>query len=215
MPFVALFHTHKLVVVLFLLIYLIKTILLVANKTDALEKFKKITKIPEMIVSVLFLATGIAMIFQIPVIGTMFIIKLVAVVLSIPIAIIGFKKNNKGLAVLSLLLIIAAYGLAEMNKARAGKRVAIEVEIPEPTSANYDLVDHGRILFGAQCTSCHGIDGKLQLAGAKDLTISTTDDAYIMNIINKGKNTMPKMKGKYSDQEMSALTAYIKSLRTQ
>ena len=52
MPFVALYHTHKLVVVLFLLIYLIKTILLVANKTDALEKFKKITKIPEMIVSV-------------------------------------------------------------------------------------------------------------------------------------------------------------------
>ena len=52
-------HTHYLMVVLFTLIYLIKTILLLSDRDELLEKFKKKTKIAEMIVSFGFLATGI------------------------------------------------------------------------------------------------------------------------------------------------------------
>ncbi|MES2395188.1 MAG: SirB2 family protein, partial [Bacteroidota bacterium] len=91
-------HTHLLSVILFLLIYLIKTVLLLSNKNEGLAKFTKVVKVPEMIVSTLFLVTGIYLLTQIPEIKTLLIIKIVAVLISIPLAIIGFKKKNKVLA---------------------------------------------------------------------------------------------------------------------
>ena len=59
-------HSHYLVVVLFLLIYVIKTILLLSNKNDLLAKFSKKVKIAEIIISVLFLVTGIYLSTQLP-----------------------------------------------------------------------------------------------------------------------------------------------------
>ena len=66
-------HTHTLMVVLFTLIYLIKTILLLSDKHELLEKFKSKTKVVEMIVSFGFLATGIFLMTQLPVINTFLI----------------------------------------------------------------------------------------------------------------------------------------------
>src|SRR6478609_248392 len=100
-------HTHYLVVTLFLLIYVIKTILLLSNKNDLLASFVKKTRIAEMIISFLFLGTGIYLATQLPFGGKydyLFWIKICMVFASIPIAIIGFKKSNKILAALSLLL---------------------------------------------------------------------------------------------------------------
>lgn len=97
-------HSHYLFVVLFTLIYLVKTILLLSDKDELLEKFKKKTRIAEMIVSFGFLATGIYLMTQLPVITVYMIIKLGLVFLSIPLAVIGFKKKNKVLASLSFSL---------------------------------------------------------------------------------------------------------------
>ena len=108
--------THFIVVTIFFLIYLIKTILLLANKTEALQSFTKKIKVIEMIVSFLFLATGIYLMTQIPEIKPMLIIKITIVLMAIPLAIIGFKKGNKGLATLSFILILAAFGIGEMMK---------------------------------------------------------------------------------------------------
>ena len=112
MPFVAFYHTHKLVVVLFLLIYLIKTILLLSNKKDALDKFSKIIKIPEMVIAALFFITGITMLMQIADFNLLFTIKLTLVIASIPLAVAAFRKYNKLFAILSLLFLISAYGIA-------------------------------------------------------------------------------------------------------
>ena len=67
-------HSHTLFVVLFTLIYLIKTILLLSDKDDLLEKFKKKTKVIEMIVSFGFLATGIYLMARLPEINMFLII---------------------------------------------------------------------------------------------------------------------------------------------
>ena len=162
--FTGMLHTHKLVVILFLLLYVVKTLLLLLNKNEVLAKFSKATRIPEMIVSTLFLLTGAYLMFQLPEINTLMIVKIICVFASIPLAVIGFKKSNKILASLAMLLIIASYGLAEMSKKPSRKEVVVAAG-----------ADEGKALYDAYCTSCHGADGKLMLAGAKDLSTSAMD----------------------------------------
>lgn len=182
-------HTHYLVVTLFLLIYVIKTILLLSNKNDLLAKFAKFIKVPEMIVSFLFLITGVYLATQLPFGGKydyLFFIKIAMVLASIPLAVIGFKKSNKILAALSLLLITGSFGLAEVYS----KRKAIPKDVVSNGVIDNSASD-GKALYEANCKLCHGSDGKLGLTGAKDLTATGMDVSAIKEIILKGKGAMP------------------------
>ncbi len=196
-------HTHLLTVILFLTIYLIKTFLLLMNKEEALAKFSKGFKVPEMIISVLFLGTGIYMMIQLPEIKSLLIIKIVAVFASIPLAVIAFKKKNKMLAVASLILIIAAYGLAEMSKKQKSKSME---GISESNVS-------GQELYNASCLSCHGADGKLNLMGAKDLSISTMDLNARIEIITNGKNAMTPFLGMLNEEQIKAVAEYTETLK--
>ena len=190
-------HTHYLMVVLFTLIYLIKTILLLSDKVELLEKFKKKTKIAEMIVSFGFLATGIFLMTQLPAINMFHIIKISLVFLSIPLAVIGFKNKNKVLASLSFFLIVASFSLAYKAKdARAGEK---------------SLAISGKEIFEEKCSLCHGNDGKLGMAGAKDLSISMLDHAGIVEIITNGKNAMTAYKATLSAEQIEAVSSYIET----
>jgi cytochrome c5/uncharacterized membrane protein SirB2 len=191
-------HTHTLVVTLFLLIYVIKTILLLGNRADLLQKFTKLVKVPEMIISALFLITGIYLATQQPFGGKfdyLFWIKLAMVFTSIPLAVIGFKKSNKILAALSLLLITGSYGLAEVyHKKKA---------ITDTVVAGND----GKALYEANCNVCHGADGKLGMAGAKDLSASALDLAAMKEIILHGKGAMPA--STLNDEQAQAVAEYV------
>lgn len=206
-------HTHKLVVVLFLLIYLVKTVLLLANQKDLLARVKKYVRIPEMVISFLFLLSGLYLLTQKPdAISAFTWIKLVAVLAAIPLAVVGFKKENKVLAALSLLLIIAAYGLAEVAKRNIPKQ-EIAVAVANPADTGYDKEVHGKAIFTSYCAACHGQDGKLGLAGAKNLTTSTLTDEEVMNIISNGKNAMSPYKKVLNAEEIAAVAAYVKVFR--
>lgn len=196
-------YTHIVSVILFLLIYVIKTFLLLSNKNEGLAKFTKVVKVPEMIISTLFLATGIYMLTQIPEIKSLLIIKIVAVFISIPVAIIGFKKKNKGLAVVSLLLIIAAYGMAEMSK----KQKAKSLEGISKTNLS------GQELYNVACSSCHGPDGKLGIMGARNLSASEMDLSERIEIIKKGKAAMTPFEGILTDAQIIAVAEYSISLK--
>lgn len=196
-------HTHLLSVILFLLIYLIKTILLLANKEDGLAKFTKIVKIPEMIISTLFLATGVYLLTQIPEIKSLMIIKIIVVLASIPLAVIGFKKKNKMLASISLLMIITAYGLAEMSKKQKSKTME---NISESTT-------NGQELYTASCVKCHGDDGKLGLLGAPDLSASEMDLATRVEIIRSGKGAMTPFIGILTEEQIKAVAEYSEDLK--
>ena len=196
-------HTHLLSVILFLLIYLIKTALLLSNKNEGLAKFTKVVKVPEMIISTLFLATGIYLLTQIPEIKSLLIIKIIAVLISIPLAIIGFKKKNKILAVLSLLLLIGAYGMAEMSKKQKSK----SMEAISTSTIN------GQELFNASCTPCHGDDGKLGLMGSSDLTVSTMDLTARIELIKKGKGAMTPFAEILTEEQIKAVAEYSESLK--
>jgi mono/diheme cytochrome c family protein len=202
------FHTHYLSVTLFFLIYLIKTILLITNKEEALTNFTKKVKVPEMIISFLFLFTGVYLLTQIPVISTLLIIKLVAVVASIPLAVVGFKKKNKALAVLSFVLICAAFALAEISKKHPQK-----VASSENTDDTAPKIVDGKTVFEAYCISCHGADGQAGVAGAADLSASGLDLHSKTEIIRNGKGTMQPFGGTLTDEEIQAVAAYIETFK--
>jgi len=182
---------HSISVTIFFLIYFIKTLLLLSNANDKLEKFKSYTKLLEMIVSVLFLITGIYLITQVPEIKTMLIIKLVLVILSIPLAVIAYKKYNKILALFSLMFIVAAYGLAEMSRTKK-----IDTNVSD-----------GKSIYEASCAVCHGNDGKLGMAGATDLSQTNLSQDEIVSIILNGKGAMPKVK--MNDDQAKAVAEYV------
>lgn len=196
-------HTHTLVVTLFLLIYVVKTILLLSDKKELLATFTKKFRIAEMVISVLFLITGIYLATQLPYGGKfdyLFFIKVGMVLASIPLAIVGFKRSNKILAALSLLLITGSYGIAEVYSKKKGIR--------NETSAEIAAAD-GKALYEATCSSCHGNDGKLGLSGALDLTASQLDEAGIKEIILKGRNAMPP--AAVNDEQAQAISQYVTS----
>ena len=195
-------HTHYLVVILFFLIYLIKTILLLSNKNDLLAAFTKKTKVAEMIISTLFLITGIYLATQLPFGGKydyLLYIKVAMVLASIPIAVIGFKKQNKVLAAFSLLLITGAFGLAEVYHKKKG--------IAKDASTTEIAATDGKSLYEMNCKLCHGSDGKLGASGAKDLTIAELDVTGIKEIILNGKGLMPA--SQVNEEQAAAIAEYV------
>ena len=201
-------HLHVTVVVLFLLIYVIKILLLLFNKNEALQQFSKKIKIPEIIISSLFLLTGIYLWTQTGNVGTWLYLKVIAVLLSIPLAVIGFKKQNKILASLSVLLLVYAYGVSE-TKSITMKKETRELSKESALNAPTAIAD----LYTTNCANCHGADGKLGLSGAKDLSVSVFSNEENINIIKNGKGSMLKFDGVLNDADITALSQYITTLR--
>ncbi|MES2591120.1 MAG: c-type cytochrome [Bacteroidota bacterium] len=196
-------HTHLLSVILFLLIYIIKTVLLLANKEEGLAKFTKAIKVPEIIISCLFLVTGIYLLTQIPEIKLLLIIKIITVFASIPVAVIGFRKKKKVLAVLSLVMIFGAFAMGEISKNQ--KSAAME-NLSESTV-------NGQEIFNASCTPCHGTDGKLGLMDATDLSTSAISLSEKIEIIKNGKGSMKSFGGTLTDKQIQAVAQYSESLK--
>jgi cytochrome c5 len=188
---------------IFLLIYVMKLGMMFFYPTG-LERLResKIARITEMVVSVLFLATGIGLWTQTAApMANLLLIKVGLVFASIPLAVIGFKKGNKILASLSVVLILTSYGLGEMNKAQKGK-VMVEAS-----------VQSGKEIYAsAGCAACHGDEGALGLSGAKNLQTSTLASAEIETLIRNGKNAMPAYKT-LTEAQVKALVEHVKSLR--
>ena len=199
---------HGISVMLFLLTYVIKTILLFTSK-DMLAKYSKGTKVLEMIISTLFLVTGIWLFVILGGIKTLYIIKLIFVILSIPIAVIGFKKENKGLALLSLVLIVGAYGMSEAgkNKPFIPAKVALTGNATAENSS-------GAKLYFENCAFCHGADGKKMYREAKDLTQSPFGYDDIQQMVREGsKGKMPGYTVTLSDDEIASVCKFVENLQ--
>ncbi len=207
--YTGLLHTHKLSVILFLIFYVVKLGLLLFNEPKLdIMRANKFARIFEAVISVLFLVTGLVLIFNVGKVQPFLWIKLVAVFASIPIAIIGFKKKNKILAILSVVLIFAAYGLAEMSKKQALQPENVNMTYTEGQTSVY-----GQELYLQYCKNCHGEDGAAQRSGAKNLQTSTLSDEEIKSQIQNGKGLMPAYKKVLNEKEIEAVFTHVKSLK--
>lgn len=200
-------HTHTLVVMLFVILYLVKTTLLMMDKNEMLRKFSAKTKVPEMIISFLFLATGIYLAINTGNRGIWLWVKIGIVALSIPIAIIGFKRERKPMALLAMMCLVYAYGISET------KSPTFKKEVSKEEFKNVATVDLGNQIYEAKCKMCHGPDGKLGLSGAKDLTQSQLTPEQKIEIIRKGKNAMAAYETQLSDEQIKSVAEYVNNLK--
>ena len=237
MPITAFLHTHVLVVVLFLLLFTVKTVLLLLNKRETLTKLRNKTKVLEMIFGTLILITGGWMLVNYNGIPSWLITKVVLVLVAIPLGIVGLKRENKVLAVLALLIFVYVYGVAETDSLTMKKEAAENttvIDTPETDAAetgdstlsnsedtqqdivaslNETALANAQTIFVQQCATCHGEDGAKGTSGAANLTESQLNLNDRKGVIAKGRGLMPGFEEQLSEQEIDELAAYTLTLK--
>jgi mono/diheme cytochrome c family protein len=104
----------------------------------------------------------------------------------------------------TLCLLSAAYCLLVFYSCGNNSSVKSPAEI-KPIS--------GQNIFEANCTACHGSDGKLCALGAKDLSKSILDKSQMIEIITTGKSTMTPFGTMLSKEEIIYIADYVQTLR--
>ncbi len=74
---------------------------------------------------------------------------------------------------------------------------------------------NGKNLFKSYCVTCHGINGKMALNGAKDLSVSTLSIEERIQIIKEGKNIMSSFKSVLNPRQIEAVANYTLELKQQ
>lgn len=205
-------HLHVTVISIFVLLYAVKVYLLLANKTEALDKLRSKTKIADMILGSFILITGGFLTFKMPTIETFLIVKIILVLASIPVGIIAMKKANKPMAITALLIYVYVFALAKTDSLTLKKEAYI-TPVTAVNSATGAKVSEGKIIFEEKCAVCHGADGKLMLSGAKDLSVSKLTKAETIEMIKSGKGLMQGFKDEFNEQQLNALADYVEGLR--
>ncbi|WP_375580037.1 cytochrome c [Marivirga tractuosa] len=220
---IGMLHSHVLVVTLFLLFLLFKTVLLLINKKELLTKVRTKLKMVDPILGVLMLATGG---YLLSLYGssapTYLWVKLVLVLIIIPIGIVAFKKENKAMAIIALLLTFYIYGASEVGSLTFSKdeTVAVSDDSPAKNAAEVniegstaDLLKNGKEIYLAECKKCHGKDGKKGLFKSPDLTQSKLNLSERVAWIKKGKGVMPAYEEELSETEIEAVALYLDELK--
>jgi uncharacterized membrane protein SirB2 len=220
-------HLHVTAVSLFLILYAIKTFLLLMNKTEQLDKLRAKTKIADMVLGSVMLLTGVYLLFKVPSVQAYHIVKIIVALASIPVGIIAFKKRNKAMAAILLVLFIYVFAVAKTGSLTFS-RAKIEIpadknQVDSVSNANAnDILKQNQdavlarglqIYNAAECASCHGLDGTMGVSGAKDLTKSTLSHAEKVTMITNGKGLMAPFKGRLTEEEIEAVATYVDSMK--
>ncbi|HSZ71809.1 MAG TPA: SirB2 family protein [Cytophagaceae bacterium] len=222
-------HLHITVVVLFMIFFGYKLILLLTNKKEKLAAFRQKTKIVDMILGSLILITGGYLLYALHTVAPYLIGKLILTLVAIPLGIISMKKENKLLGVLTMVIFVYNFGVAETNSLTLQKeKIVIQPTVTMDTAAstatpdntileqnNEVALQNGKAIYVQVCSACHGQDGKLGVSGAKDLSQSKLTHTETVLMIAKGKGLMQSYEGMLSEQEIEAVATYIEGLRTK
>lgn len=225
----ALFISHVWIVRVFLLFLIVKFVYMLVGDKDKFTSFRDKTKMVDMILGTLVLITGLTMAFRLPGGPQPYTwVKLGAVIASIPIGIVGFRKRSAVIAALSVVLIAGAMGLAYAKPAFLTKSAPPMPEVTTngetgktgedkskeaPNKEMAEMIAAGHQLYYQKtCNTCHGDDGKMGYMGAKPLNETALNDKEMAQIIVNGKTPMPANKD-LTDKQIKQLIAYVRSLK--
>ena len=91
-------------------------------------------------------------------------------------------------------------------------------EAPKKDVAAAPVVDNiaaGEKVYRTYCIVCHGIYGKLELNGAKDLSISVIPIEERIAQVTDGKGLMTPFKGIISEEQIKQVAEYTFTLKTE
>jgi mono/diheme cytochrome c family protein len=71
----------------------------------------------------------------------------------------------------------------------------------------------GKSIYAKYCIECHGVDGKLQLNQASDLSKSALMKKDVSFIITNGRNTMQPFKKVLNEKQINLVVDYIMGFR--
>jgi cytochrome c553 len=209
-------HLHTTVVMIFVAIYAYKVFLLVAGKGEQLSKIRE-KKFIDIVLGVLILITGGYLFAINPLKPTWLIVKLVVIVALIPVGIVAMKKENKALAIVTLLGFLYFIGVSYTKSLTFTKE---KIEVKENVEAEsqvqnteQSIEEKGKAVYEAACTACHGTDGKLMAGGAKDLTLSKLSVDERITLITKGKGLMQSFGGRLTEEDIKAVATYTTTLK--
>jgi len=220
-------HLHVTVVVLFMLFFAYKLFLLLSNKNEKLAAFRQKTKIADMILGSLILVTGGYLLYATHNTDTYIIVKLLLTIAIIPLGIIGMKKENKVLSMLTLIILVYVFFVGKTRSLSLSKEklhLEVPASISPDSSSNTDAIlnqnavaalNNGKAIYTQVCSACHGVDGKLGISGAKDLSASLLSKEDIIKTVSEGKGLMQSYKGMLSEQEIVSVASYVESLRVK
>ena len=123
--------------------------------------------------------------------------------------------------ILSIFLAGMALAMAQSWEAPEEARA-----VPNPLEPSPAVVAEGEALFQKQCTMCHGDglkgDGSaVQVFGVQPPDLSTVEarerltDGEIFYKITVGKNPMPSMKSRLSEEERWKVVVFVRSLQAK
>jgi mono/diheme cytochrome c family protein len=94
-----------------------------------------------------------------------------------------------------------------------GGNESVEEKV-KPLSNEPISLEDARAVYTLNCASCHGPDGTLKASNAKDLSISTLDEAAVEKMIRKGndKGMMP-YEEMLSTAEIKGVVKFVQNLR--
>ncbi len=79
-------------------------------------------------------------------------------------------------------------------------------------SAGDGDVAEGKKVYQRYCVLCHGDDGKKEMNGAKDITISQLTFEERVALVRGGRNLMTPFEGILNEKEMADVAAYSMTL---
>lgn len=108
------------------------------------------------------------------------------------------------------LLIISCTGGGSEESSKADTSTS-----KEEVAAPVDNKAAGEKIFRTYCITCHGIDGKLGLNGAKDLSLSELTLDEKITQVTKGKGLMTPFEGILTEDQIKQVAEYTFTFKEQ
>jgi cytochrome c553 len=202
-------HTHTTVVILFLGFFLFKTVLLLAGRTEQLNAIREKTKLVDIILGVLILATGGYLMSILGFLDVYLWVKIIVVLALIPLGIVAMRKHSIPMALVSLIGFVYIYGVAETKSLTMKRTNYAELASLGAEPALYSA----ETIYANECSRCHGVEGDAQVYKSANLKVSLLNVQQTAEVIRNGRGKMKAYNNRLNDMQINALAEYVQSLR--